>query len=305
MKGNEEKMFKSGIAKFATYGTVGLPAIPSEHKKLIDYSFKYYLGKTETARPLFKEVRGDSIDTSYIYHKLTQSYAEATGWTSLSAPDILPDGARPTPEGLGTEDATATFNTYAKGYRIDRKLLNTGKDYVRNFIMKHSELTAKRIAIDINATLYTNMASNAASSYAASATWATSGDPVEDLIDATNTFQKAAGGVEADFIALHPDNHADIKKDLRFMNADYTSAKMVETGKITPRPYGLDWISDTAVTKGTFLMGAKGKFGTVIVTEPYQVAETKEGVAGTVYEAVTTLGDAYELPYYLLAGSGI
>jgi hypothetical protein len=83
----------SGKAQFATYGTGALSSLPAEVKKSIDLNVKFYLDKLTTAKQLYNVIQADSADTSHIYHKYTQTYAEASGWTERSAPQALAEGA--------------------------------------------------------------------------------------------------------------------------------------------------------------------------------------------------------------------
>jgi hypothetical protein len=175
---------------------------------------------------------------------------------------------------------------------------------VKDYVMRQSQQMASRIATYVNQTLYTNMAAAAGAAYAASATWSTSGDSVGDVFAARNTFKKSSGGIDADFIALHPDEFTDLSLDERFLSSLFVNEKAMETGTITDK-MGMQWITDTAITAGTFLMGKKKQFGSYIEVMPYQEKVTDEGIVASVYEATLKFGDAYQLPYLLLAGTGI
>ena len=293
-----------GEAAFTTYGTGALSALPVEVKKSIDMNVKFYLDKLETARPLYNSIKVDSADTSHIYHKYTQTYAEATGWTERSAPESLAEGARPSPEAGGMQDATVTFTKYGSAFRITQELLQSSKPLVNNYVMRQSQQMAMRIANFVNTTLWTNMYANAGAAYSASATWAQAGDPVADVFDAKNTFKKSSGGIDADFIALHPDNYADLAKDERFLNSLFVTEKSVESGTISDK-LGMKWVTDTAITKGNFVMGKSKQFGDYLEVLPYQEKVTDEGIAASVYEATLKFGDRYPLSYLLLAGNGI
>ena len=237
-----------------------LGQIPTDYKKYFDQTLHNYLPKVNPVRELFNQVNVDSADLTPEYVRQTQSYATAKGWTSFDDPIKLADGTNPTIDSIGTEDATGTVVSYGKGFRVDRKLLGSSKPIVQQYLTQHTIEMVKIIENYVNRTLITNMASNASQTYSASATWATTGDPVSDINSAMNTFKQQSGGLDADFMLLNPNEYTDVKNDFRFQSTLYVNEKQLETGKIAPRPFGLDFIQDTAVTTGSFFLGKKGMF---------------------------------------------
>jgi hypothetical protein len=281
-----------------------LSQIPTDYKKFLDMTVHKYLPKVNKVRTLYNTVHADSGKTTFEYVRQTQSYAEAKGWTSFTDPTALADGSRPKLDSMGTEDASSTPTTYAKAYRLDRKILNSGDQLIKEFVGNYAMEKVNIIENYVNRTLITNMASNASQTYSASATWATTGDPVADIISAKTAFKMASGGMDADFLLVHPNEYADVAKDQRFQSTLYTT-KSIETGEITPKPLGLDVMMDSAVTTGSFFLGKKGMFADLIVTEDYVTTETDEGLAGKVHEIAFTFVDQYKMPYYLMYGTGI
>lgn len=278
--------------------------IPTDYKKVLDMALHHYLPKVNTARQLYNTVHADPSKVTLEYVRQTQTYAESSGWTSFSDPEKLADGSRPSLDDIGTEDATSSPTSYAKAYKIDRKLLNSGDALVKDYIAQQAVEKVNIIENYVNRTLITNMASSASQTYSASATWATTGDPVKDVIAAKTAFKMASGGMDADFLLLHPNEYSDIAKDQRFQSTLFTG-KSLESGEITPRPFGLNVIQDSAVTTGSFFLGKKGMFGDLIVTEDYVTEETSDGLAGRVHEIVFSFVDQYKMPYYLMYGTGI
>ncbi len=286
----------------------GINQVGTDLKKYIDTTFFAYLPKVKKLRTVFSEENVDPSQVTTEYFKMTQTYAEATGYTGLgtSAP-LLADGTTPELASFGTEDATSTQVTRGLGFRMDRKLLNSGLPFQKQYVTRHSLELLNAIENQVNSTLATNMASSAGQSYTATGgTWATTGDAVQDVNDAKNSFKKRSGGIDANFIAVHPDDLTQLQNDFRFQNTLYSkSANVLDGGAITPKPMGLEWIDETAVTKGTFFMGAKGMFGRMLISENYTVYEKDEGAAGKRYDAVFSFVDQYTLPYYLMYGTGI
>jgi len=282
-----------------------LAQIPTDYKKAFDEVLHQYLPKLNRVRTVFDEVTIDSGVTTHEYVRQTQTYAAATGWTSFPAPNVIADGSRPELESIGTEDATSTPVTYGHGYRMDRKIMTSGRPIQQQFAMRHAKEAVDRLETDINNSLITNMISNAAQSYSASATWATTGDAVGDVIAAKNAFFDAAGGVQADFMILNTNEMTDLQKDTRFQSTDYTSSRPLDNGGFTPRPLGLDYIVDPAMTTGSFLLGKKAEFGRMIVSENYTTLSTSEGAAGMTFDTIFTYIDQYHKPYLLMAGTGI
>jgi hypothetical protein len=283
----------------------GLGQIPTDYKKYLDQTLRFYLPSKKTAMDLFNIIKTDSGQTTLEYVKKTQTYAAAKGWTSFSDPGGLADGARPTIDGLGTEDATSTATRFGTGYRLNRALLTSGVQIIQQYITQHAIENVEIVRNYVNRTLITNMASNASQTYTATGgTWTTTGDPADDVITAQATFKQQSGGVEADFLLLHPNEYGDIKKDERFQSTLYTG-KSLESGTIVPKPFGLDVIEDQAVTTGSFFLGKKGMFADLYVLEDYATYETDEGAAGKTYEIAHKWVDQYKLPYYLMYGTGI
>ena len=286
----------------------GVPQIPTDLKKYIDATFNAYLPKVKKLRALFAEKNVDTTQITNEYSRMTQSYAEATGYSGYTyGAGALADGSKPRLQDFGTEDATSTQASIALGFRADRKLLNSALPFQEEYVARHSLELLNSIENSINTTLNTNLLSNAGQTYTATGgTWATTGDPVADINDAKNSFIKRSGGIPADFIAVHPDNYTSVANDFRFQNTLYSSkGSVLDEGNLTPKPMGLDWVVDTAVTKGDFLLGKRGMFGRLLISENYKVYEEDEGIAGKTYSAVFTYVDQYPLPYYLMAGSGI
>jgi hypothetical protein len=266
------------------------------------------LPKVKKLRTLFGEQTVDPTQITNEYSKMTQSYAEATGYSGYAYGALaLADGAAPVLQDFGTEDATSTQATIALGFRADRKLLNSALPFQQDYLARHSLELLNSMENNINVALSTNMESNAAQSYTATGgTWATTGDPVADINDAKNSYIKRAGGIPADFVAVHPDNYTDVSKDFRFQNTLYSQkGSVLDEGNLTPKPMRLDWVVDTAITKGHFLMGKRGMFGRLLISENYKVYEFDEGVKGKTYSAVFSYVDQYMLPYYLMLGTGI
>jgi hypothetical protein len=150
-------------------------------------------------------------------------------------------------------------------------------------------------------------AANAGPTFSATdGTWETGGDPVADINAAKSAFKKRSGGMDANFIALNPDNVVSIKNDYRFQNLLYSpESKVLDDGTIVKNPSGLQLVEETAVTAGTFFLGAKGMFGRMLFSEPYFVKETDQGMAGQLYEGAVSYVDQYPLPNYLMYGNGI
>ena len=280
-------------------------SIPTDLKKYIDATFYKYLPKVKTLRTAMSEKNLDSSQVTLEYSKMTQSYAEAKGYYGMSDPVVLADGTSPELDSFGTTDASSTPTSYGKAFRIDRKLLNSALPFQQAYVAQHSVEMLNTIENYVNTTLNTNWSSNAAATYSATGgTWATTGDPIEDITSAKNSFKKTSGGIDADFAAVHPDNYTSLLQDNRFQNSLYTTGgKVLDSGTITPNPFGLEWIVDTALTKGTFYVGKKGMFGDLLITENYKTYELDKGVIGQEYQAVFTFVDQYKLPYYLLSNS--
>ena len=284
----------------------GINQIPTDLKKYIDATFYAYLPKVKKLRTLFSEQDVDPTQITNEYSRMTQTYAESTGYSGYGSPITLAEGAAATIDDFGTEDATSTQVTKALGFRIDRKLLNSGLEFQKDYVARHSLELLNCIENNVNTTLATNMASGAGQSYSASATWATTGDAIADVNSAKNSFIKRSGGVPADFIAVHPDNYTTLSNDFRMQNTLYTQgSSVIDKGVLTPKPMALDWVVDTAVTSGTFFLGKKGMFGRLLVSENYKTYELDEGVKGKTYSAVFSYIDQYPLPYYLMYGTGI
>ena len=285
----------------------GLSNVPSDQKKYIDQALYAYLPKKKTLRTLIAEETVDSAQSTNIYGRLTQSYSEAKGYYALDDPVPLADGARPSTDGMGTEDGTAYQKTWSHAYNLERKLLKSGLPFMKSVAARAAVELVNTIENKTNVDLNTAFASNAAQSYTATGgTWATTGDPVADINAAKTAFKKRAGGMDANFMAVNPSNVTDIKNDLRFQNVLYSpESKVLEDGTIVKNPSGLQLVEETAITTGTFFMGAKGMFGKMLISEPYAVTETPQGVAGNLYEAVFTYVTQFQQPYYLLYGTGI
>ncbi|VVB58136.1 Uncharacterised protein [Candidatus Anstonella stagnisolia] len=285
----------------------GIGSIPVDLKKYIDATFYKYLPKVKTLRTAMAEKNLDSSQVTLEYSKMTQSYTEAKGYYGMADPIVLADGATPELDSFGTSDATSTPTSYGKAFRLERKLLNSGLPFQQAYVAQHSVEMLNTIENYVNTTLNTNWSSNAAATASASGgTWVTTGDPVTDITSAKNSFKKTAGGIDADFCAIHPDNYTSLLQDYRFQNSLYTTAgKVLDQGTITPHPFGLEWLVDTAVTKGQLYMGKKGMFGDLLITENYKTYEVDKGVIGKEFQAVFTFVDQYKLPYYLLKLTGI
>ena len=285
----------------------GITSVPADLKKYIDATYYKYLPKVKTLRTAMSEKTLDSSQVTLEYSYMTQSYTEAKGYYGMAAPVALADGTSPELDSFGTTLDSSTPTSYGKAFRIDRKLLNSGLPFQQAHVAQHSIEVLNAIENDINTTLNTNWSSKAAGSYTASGgTWATTGDPVGDIADAKNTFKKTAGGVDGDFVAVHPDNYTSLLQDNRFQNSLYsTSSKVLDSGTITPKPLGMEWLVDTALTKGTFYIGKKGMFGDLLITENYKTFERDLGIVGKEFQTVFTYVDQYKLPYYLLKGTGI
>ena len=286
----------------------GIPQIPTDLKKYIDATFYNYLPKVKKLRTLFGEQTVDPTQITNEFSVMNQTYAEATGYTGYSTGSLpLADGSAPIIQDFGTTDNTSTQATQGLGFRVDRKLLNSGLPFQEEYVARHSLELLNSIENKVNVALNANMVSNAGQTYTATGgTWATTGDPVQDMNDAKNSFIKRSGGIAADFVALHPDNYTSVANDFRFQNVLYSKGSSVlDAGSITAKPMGLDWLTDTAVTKGTFLLGKRGLFGRLLISENYKVYEVDEGVKGKTFSAIFSYVDQYTLPYYLLYGSGI
>jgi len=280
--------------------------LPSDYQKYLDQTLYHYPRKEALASTLYSKLPGDSADTTYEYVQLQQSYAAATGWTGFEAPETLADGVNPETKSMGTVDATATVSTHAEAYRILRKLETSSKPIVRSLLQQHAVEAVERIKVATNNTLVANMLSNASQSYSASNTWSSSsGDPFGDLVTAKASFKDASGGVDADFLILHTNEWADLQQDERWVSRDYTDSRPADTGTITARPLGLDVLVDTACTTGSFVLGKKGMFGQMFVTEDYVTKSETNLAVGTEYAVVYSYIDAYPLSYMLMAGSGI
>ena len=283
----------------------GLGSIATDYKKYLDQTLHAYLPTKKTAMDLFEVAQSDSGQTTLEYTRQTQSYSATKGYTSFDDPVAIADGARPPADSIGTEDATSTPTRYGVAYKLDRALLNSGVSAVQQYITKHTIENVEIVRNSVNRTLIANMASNAGQTYTATGgTWATTGDPVNDVVTAQAAFKQRAGGLEADFLLLQPNDYADLKKDTRFQSTLYTN-KSIETGNIVPKPFGLEVIEDQAMTEGTFFMGKKGMFATMYVLENFATYETDEGAAGKTFDIVHKFVDQYKLQYYLLYATGI
>lgn len=284
-----------------------LNQIPTDIKKYIDETFFAYLPKVKTMRSLMREVDVDIGQINLVYGQMQQNYTESQGYTGFGfTPPAIAEGTFPPLSSFGTTDTTSQQVKYGLGFEVDQELLQSSVPFIQDYVARNSVELLNSIETMINSTLYTNMFSNAGTSYTATGgAWSGSGNPVSDVIDAMNSFKKRSGGLDADFLALNPDNYADLAKDNRFQSTWYTNDKPLETGKITPRPFGLEVVTDTVVTSGTFLMGKKGMFGTMYIGENYTVYPFDKGIAGKRYDAAFKFIDQYQLPYYLLKGTGI
>ena len=286
----------------------GIPQIPTDLKKYIDATFNAYLPKVKKLRTLYAEQTVDPTQITNEYSRMTQSYAESTGYSGYTyGAQKLADGAQPKMQDFGTEDGSSTQVRHGLGFRADTDLLNSSLPFQQDYMARHSLELLNSIENDINTTLNTNMASNAGQTYTQTGgTWATTGDPVHTVNDAKNSFIKRSGGIASDFIAVHPDNYTSVSDDFRFQNTLYSQkGSVLDEGALTPKPLGIDWVVDTAVTKGTFFLGARGRFGKLLISQNYKVYEKDEGVAGKTFSAVFKYIDQYPLPYYLMYGSGI
>lgn len=286
----------------------GPASIPSDQKKMIDTNLYKYLPKIKTLRQLFSEVTVDPSQTTNIYGRLTQTYAEATGYQAMTdTPTLLADGASPTLDSMGTEDATTTQKVHSHGFKMLRRILNSGLLFQQQFIAEGMVQMLNRIENDVNTTLNTSLASGAGQTFSASGgTWATTGDPIADINTAKNSFFKRSGGIPADTVAIHPDNIVDIENDFRFQNTLWSQkGAIADAGELTPKPLGLNWIKDTAVTKGTFFMCKKGMFGRLVISEPYKTYEKEVGTGDKTFSAVFSYFEQYNLPQYLMYGTGI
>jgi hypothetical protein len=277
-----------------------LDQIPVDYKKYLDAAIKEYLPSKKGAIDLFDLKVMDSGLVTHEYVRRTQSYSSSKGWTSFDDPDPVADGARPTADDIGLETNTSAPTRYGKGFRLDQAILNAGTPIIRDYIAKFGLEKVEIIRNYVNRTLITNMGTNAAQSYSgANGTWASGADPFDDIIGMQSAFKIQAGGIDADFALINPTNFATLRKDLRIQSTIYTT-KSLETGTITPRPLGLDWVEDQAVTAGTMFIGKKGLFGTLFVTENMATYETSEGAAGKTYDIMHKWEDQYPLPYYLM-----
>ena len=286
----------------------GVPQISTDLKKWIDATFHAYLPKVKKLRTLFAEQKVDPTQITNVYTKMSQSYAESTGYSGYSDTVMsLADGAQARIDDFGTEDGTSTQVTKAIGFRIDRKLLNSAMPFQQEYVARHSLELLNSIENSVNGTLATDMSSNAATTVTVTGgTWATTGDPVSDINNAKNSFIKVSGGIPADFCAIHPDDYTQLANDYRFQSTLYSKGSSVlDQGVLTPKPLGLDWVVDTALTAGTSYIGKKGMFGRLLISEDYKVYEKDEGIAGKTYSAAFSFVDQYPLPYYLLKLTGI
>lgn len=285
----------------------GMENMPSDQKKWIDQAMHAYLPKKKTLRALMAEETVDASQTTNIYGRLTQSYSDAKGYYSMDDPTPLADGARPVIDSMGFEDASSTQKTWSHAYTVERKLLKSGLPFQKAAVARAAVELVNTIENKINTALNTAWQSSMAQTFSAgSGTWATTGDPVADINAAKTAFKKRSGGMDANFLAINPDNVLYLKNDFRFQNALYSpTSKVLEDGTIVKNPGGLELVEETAVTAGSFFMGAKGMFGRLLISEPYMVKETDQGVAGSLYEGLFTYVDQYPLPQYGMYGTGI
>lgn len=282
----------------------GLPQIGTDYKKYLDQVLHNYLPSKKTAMDLFNTQVVDSGLVTLEYTRQTQSYSATKGFYSFVDPAGMADGTRPTADDIGTEYGTSSPTRYGKSFKLTQAVLQSGIPVIRDYITKFGIEKVEIVRNLVNRTLITNMASNAAQSYTASATWASGADPAVDIITAQETFKVASGGQDADFLLLHPLDRAYLKKDLRFQSTLY-AGKSLESGEITPKPFGMDVLTDQALTQGTFFLGKKGMFADMYVTENFATYETDEGAAGKTYDICHKWVDQYKLPYYLMYGTGI
>lgn len=282
-----------------------LSQVPTDFKKFFDEALKQYLPKRNQVRTLYSAMEVDPGTVTHEYVRQTQTYTEAKGYLSFRDPMTLADGTSPELDSIGTEALTSSPTTYATAYRFDRKLFNSSKPIQQALIAQHAVQMVNTIENKVNRLLIANMATNAAQTYTALGdTWADGGDPVADINVAKSNFFLRSGGVEADFILTHPTDYAAIKNDQRFQNTFFTS-KSLESGEIIPKPLNLEWMRDSAMTQGTFLMGKRGMFGNLMITENYKTFEKDEQAAGRELQGLFSFEDQYPLPYYLMLGSGI
>ena len=283
-----------------------LSQIPTDYKKMFDTAIHAYLPKANKVRTLYTNEEADSGQVTFEYVRQTQTYADPTGWTSFTDPDLLADGTNAPTDSIGLEDATSTPISRSKAYTIDRKLMNSSLPIQTQEVAKLSVEMVNIIENKINRVLIAGMVSNAGQTYsAASGTWTSGADPVADIVSAKMQFMKQSGGTPADFCLVNNTQYTMLEMDQRFQNTLYTNSKSLDTGTITPKPFGLDFVIDPAVSAGTFFLGKKGMFGKLIISENYKTFETNKGLAGKQIEGVFTCVDQYQLPYYLLYGTGI
>lgn len=284
----------------------GMAQVPTDNLKLLSDSIKFYLAKQNPVIELFDVQNVDSADKYIKYVRQIQTYSATKGWTSFDDPLLISDNGRPPSDGIGTEDGSATMKRYGLGFDIDAPTLKSGKPIVQQLIGRHMVEKVDIIKNYVERALLSDMSTYAAQSYTETEAWNTTGAPENTIIDAQTAYKLQAGGQEADFLLLHPYDYREIAKTDKFQNTLYVNEKSLETGKISPKPFGgLDIIQTQAATRGTFYMGKKGMFGSMYVSENFASYETDNGAAGMHYEIVHRYCTNFVLPYYLMKGTGI
>jgi len=280
-------------------------AIATSYKRYVDETLNKYLPKIKTLRTLYNEISVDAATVILEYSKLTQTYAEATGYNAFSLPESMAEGTNATLQSMGTEDSSSSPVKYGLGFKITREEELSKRAFIMKFVAEKTIASLQSVETLINSNLAAGLIANASGSYSASATWVTTGKPFLDVSTAKNSFRKRTG-IDPDFIVVHPDNYVSVEQNDRVQSTIYSpNTTWVETGKMLPNLMGLNWVIDATMTKGTFIMGKKGMFGDLFTPIAYTMYEQDKGAAGKVYESVISFVAQYKMPYYLLKGTGI
>lgn len=281
----------------------GTSSLGTNYKKFIDKTMHSYERKVSSVRSLFNVRKVDSVMTDFEYIKLVQSYTEAEGYETFEDPEVMAEGTNARLEDVNTITDTSSPYKYGHAWAITDEMLSSNDETAKSLIASRALDAMISLENKINTSLISDMSANAGTSYSATATWSSVGDPVKDIISAKNTYMKRAGNIAPNFVLFNPDDIVDVAADDKFRNdlygEDKTSKGMVNS------IVGIPVMTDTAVTEGTFYMGTKGMFADYLDILPFKTFELEKGAAGKHYETVVKYATQFHKPYYLLKGTGI
>jgi len=276
----------------------------TDYLKFIDKVLYKYQAKEAKVRALFGQKNVDSIVNDAEYTKLLQLYTEARGYEAFNDSSAsLAEGERPFLDDIGAITDSTAFKKYGKSWKASDEMLRSNDAIAKELLTRSTFEAMLKTENDVNAALIAAMSANAGSAFTAANTWDTTGDALEDINTAIDTFVKRAGGVEPDFLLFNKTDLIPVTIDDRVVNTLYPE-NTVKGGKI-PALNGLPIMTDTAVTSGDFYMGKRAMFGDIITSMPYKSFEKPDGSAGAEYDITVKYGTQFRLPFYLLKGDGI